>query len=161
MKHILISDPTLRDGNHAVAHQLSAKQIATYCQAADKALIPIVEVGHGNGLGASSLQVGESLETDEVLLKTARENLSKSKLGIHVIPGFATIHRDLRMAIEWGVDVIRVASHCTEADITQRHLGYAREKGKEAFGVLMMSHMASPELLVEEAQKMELYGAEG
>jgi 4-hydroxy 2-oxovalerate aldolase len=65
------------------------------------------------------------------------------------------------MAIEWGVDVIRVASHCTEADITQSHIGYSREKGKETYGVLMMTHMASPELLVEEAQKMELYGAEG
>ncbi|MFA6086650.1 4-hydroxy-2-oxovalerate aldolase [Mucilaginibacter sp.] len=161
MKHILISDPTLRDGNHAVSHQLSAKQIAVYCEAANKAGVPIVEVGHGNGLGASSLQVGESLETDEVLLTTARKYLTESKLGIHVIPGFATIQRDLKKAIEWGVDVIRVASHCTEADITQRHIGYSREKGKETYGVLMMTHMASPELLVEEAHKMELYGAEG
>ncbi|WP_183579126.1 4-hydroxy-2-oxovalerate aldolase [Mucilaginibacter sp. X5P1] len=161
MKSILISDPTLRDGNHAVAHQLSAKQIATYCEAADKAAVPIVEVGHGNGLGASSLQVGESKETDVVLLETAKAHLHTSKLGIHVIPGFATINRDLKRAIEIGVDVIRVASHCTEADITQRHLGYSREKGKETYGVLMMSHMASADLLVEEAQKMELYGAEG
>jgi 4-hydroxy 2-oxovalerate aldolase len=160
MKHILITDPTLRDGNHAVSHQLSVKQIAIYCEAADRASVPIVEVGHGNGLGASSLQVGESLETDVVLLETARKHLAKSKLSIHVIPGFATIKRDLKVAIEIGVDVIRVASHCTEADITQRHIGYAREKGKEAYGVLMMSHMASSELLVEEAQKMELYGAE-
>lgn len=161
MRKILISDPTLRDGNHAVAHQLSAKQVAVYAQAADKAGVPIVEVGHGNGLGASSLQVGESLEDDFTLLSVARENLDNSKLGIHVIPGFATINRDLKKAIEIGVDVIRVASHCTEADITQRHIGFAREKGKEAYGVLMMSHMASPALLVEEAQKMELYGAEG
>jgi 4-hydroxy 2-oxovalerate aldolase len=161
MKQILISDPTLRDGNHAVSHQLSAKQIAIYCEAADKAGVPIVEVGHGNGLGASSLQVGESLETDKVLLETARKHLTKSKLGIHVIPGFATIQRDLKSAIEWGVDVIRVASHCTEADVTQRHIGYSREKGKETYGVLMMTHMAHTELLVEEAQKMELYGAEG
>jgi 4-hydroxy 2-oxovalerate aldolase len=161
MKSILISDPTLRDGNHAVAHQLSAKQVAIYAEAANKAEVPIVEVGHGNGLGASSLQVGESLESDIVLLETARKHLTKSKLGIHVIPGFATIKRDLKTAIEIGVDVIRIASHCTEADITQRHLGYSRERGKETYGVLMMTHMASPELLVEEAQKMELYGAEG
>ena len=159
-KQILITDPTLRDGNHAVAHQLSAKQVAIYCSAADKAGIPIVEVGHGNGLGASSLQVGEALESDETLLKTAREHLINSKLSIHVIPGFATIERDLKKAIEFGVDIVRVASHCTEADITQRHIGFSREKGKEAYGVLMMSHMASPEMLVEEAKKMELYGAE-
>ncbi len=161
MKSILISDPTLRDGNHAVSHQLSANQVAIYAKAANFAAVPIVEVGHGNGLGASSLQVGESLESDIVLLETARKHLTSSKLGIHVIPGFATIKRDLKMAIEIGVDVIRVAAHCTEADITQRHIGYSRERGKETYGVLMMSHMASPELLVEEAQKMELYGAEG
>jgi 4-hydroxy 2-oxovalerate aldolase len=161
MKHILISDPTLRDGNHAVFHQLNAEQIAVYCVAANAAGVPIVEVGHGNGLGASSLQVGESAVDDFTMLSIARKNLTKSKLGIHVIPGFATIQRDLKNAIDIGVDVIRVASHCTEADITQRHIRFAREKGKETFGVLMMSHMASPELLVEEAQKMELYGAEG
>jgi 4-hydroxy 2-oxovalerate aldolase len=160
-KQILISDPTLRDGNHACAHQLSVEQISLYCAVADKAGVPIVEVGHGNGLGASSLQVGLSREDDKIILETARKHLNKSKLGIHVIPGFATIKRDLVNAIDIGVDVIRVASHCTEADITQRHLGYVRERGKEAYGVLMMSHMASASVLVEEAQKMELYGAEG
>lgn len=161
VKQILISDSTLRDGNHACAHQLSIEQIAIYAAAADKAGVPIVEVGHGNGLGASSLQVGLCKETDKDMLETARKHLNKSKLGIHVIPGFATIKRDLIKAIDIGVDVIRVASHCTEADITQRHLGYVRERGKEAYGVLMMSHMASATVLVEEAQKMELYGAEG
>jgi len=161
IKHILISDPTLRDGSHAVAHQISAHQIAVYSAAADKAGVPIVEVGHGNGLGASSMQVGLSLEDDVTMLETARKHLSKSKLGIHVIPGFATIKRDLIPALDIGVDVVRVASHCTEADITQRHLGFVRERGKEAYGVLMMSHMASAQILVEEAQKMELYGAEG
>ncbi|MHA8083443.1 4-hydroxy-2-oxovalerate aldolase [Aquirufa sp. A-Brett2-15D] len=161
IKQILISDSTLRDGNHACAHQLSIEQIAIYAEAADKAGVPIVEVGHGNGLGASSLQVGLCKETDKAMIETARKFLSKSKLGIHVIPGFATIKRDLINAIDIGVDIIRVASHCTEADITQRHLGYVRERGKEAYGVLMMSHMASAEVLVEEAHKMELYGAEG
>jgi len=161
IKQILISDPTLRDGSHAVAHQISAAQIALYAEAADNAGVPIVEVGHGNGLGASSLQVGLSLEDDITMLETARKHLSKSKLGIHVIPGFATIKRDLSVALDIGVDVVRVASHCTEADITQRHLGFVRERGKEAYGVLMMSHMASASILLEEAQKMELYGAEG
>ena len=159
-KNILISDPTLRDGNHAVAHQLTAKQIALYAKAANAAKIPIVEVGHGNGLGASSLQVGLSAESDIVMLETARKELTSSKLGIHVIPGFATINKDLKTAIEIGVDIIRVASHCTEADLTQRHIAFGRSKGKEVFGVLMMSHMISSELLAEEAQKMESYGAE-
>jgi 4-hydroxy 2-oxovalerate aldolase len=160
MSTVLISDPTLRDGNHAVRHQLNARQVALYAAAADAAGVPIVEVGHGNGLGASSLQVGESLIGDREILEVARENLVNSKLSIHVIPGFATINKDLKTAIEIGVDLVRVASHCTEADITQRHIGYARDKGKEVYGVLMMSHMASKELLAEEALKMESYGAE-
>jgi 4-hydroxy 2-oxovalerate aldolase len=160
MKHILISDATLRDGNHAVQHQLSKNDVALYCRAANEANVPIVEVGHGNGLGASSLQVGLSLESDHDLLTFARENLNSSKLSIHVIPGFATIKRDLEGALALGVDLVRVAAHCTEADITQRHISFAREKGKEAYGVLMMSHMAEPNLLVEEALKMQNYGAE-
>lgn len=160
MKHILISDATLRDGNHAVQHKLSKDDIALYCRAADIAKVPIVEVGHGNGLGASSLQVGLSLESDHDLLTFARDNLTNSKLSIHVIPGFATIKRDLEKALAIGVDLVRVASHCTEADITQRHISFAREKGKEAYGVLMMSHMAEPNVLVEEALKMQYYGAE-
>jgi len=81
-------------------------------------------------------------------------------LGIHVIPGFATINNDLRFAFDYGVDVVRVASHCTEADITERHISFTREQGKEAYGVLMMSHMANKEVLLDEALKMQAYGAE-
>jgi len=160
-KTVLISDPSLRDGNHAVKHSLTAEQIAEYCRASDAAGVPIIEVGHGNGIGASSLQLGLSACPDEVALRVARENLKRSRLGIHIIPGFATIERDLSRAIDLGVDVVRVASHCTEADLTERHIGYARQKGRSVFGVLMMSHMASVEVLVEEARKMESYGAEG
>ena len=154
MKHITICDPTLRDGNHAIKHQLTKEQIALYCKAADKARIPVIEVGHGNGLGASSIQVGICRETDKTLLETARENLNHSKLSIHVIPGFATIKKDINLALDIGVDVFRIASHCTEADVTRNHISYVREKGKEVFGVLMMSHMASVETLVEEAKKI-------
>ena len=158
---ITISDPTLRDGNHAVGHQLSAEQIAAYCRAADIAGVSIVEVGHGNGLGASSLQLGESKTPDHIALETARENLTTSKLGIHVIPGFATIERDLKPALELGVDVVRVAAHCSEADICERHISFSRSQGVEVWGCLMMSHMISPALLLEQARKMESYGAEG
>ena len=160
-RKIVISDPTLRDGNHAVRHELSADQIAAYCKAADAAGVSIVEVGHGNGLGASSLQLGESATSDHIALATARANLITSKLGIHVIPGFATIERDLKPALELGVDVVRVASHCTEADICERHISYSRSMGVEVWGCLMMSHMISPALLLEQARKMESYGAEG
>ena len=161
MKSILISDPTLRDGNHAIGHQLSSGQIAAYCASADEAGIPIVEVGHGNGIGASSLQLGISKTCDEETLRVARDNLKKSMLGVHVIPGFATIEKDLKLAIEAGVDVVRVASHCSEADITERHIKYARNAGKIVYGVLMMSHMVTKEILAEEAIKMQSYGAEG
>jgi 4-hydroxy 2-oxovalerate aldolase len=161
MPKILISDPTLRDGSHAIGHQLNSHQIAAYAAAAEAAGVPIVEVGHGNGLGASSLQLGESLISDMEMLKAAREKLVNSKLGIFVIPGFATINKDLSKAIELGVDVVRVVAHCTEADITERHISYARQRGKEVYGVLMMSHMVPKEILIEECLKMELYGAEG
>jgi len=160
MKNILISDPTLRDGSHAVQHQITLEQISAYTAAAENAGVPIVEVGHGNGLGASSLQVGESLCSDIEMLQTARKNLKKSKLGIHVIPGFATIKKDLEKVIDI-VDVVRVASHCTEADITARHIDYSKKMGKDTFGVLMMSHMAPIDVLVEECVKMESYGADG
>lgn len=158
--NILVSDVTLRDGNHAISHQMTTEQIISYCDAADSAGISIVEVGHGNGLGASSLQVGESALDDKIMLSIARAHLKKSKLGIHVIPGFATIERDLKPAIDYGVDVFRIASHCTEADITERHIRYCKAEGKTVFGVLMMSHMADKEKLASEAKKMQDYGAE-
>ncbi len=161
MPKLLIHDVTLRDGNHAVRHQLTREQIGVYASAADKAGIPIIEVGHGNGLGASSLQVGEACITDYDMLKTARESILNSKLGVHCMPGFATINKDLKVAIEIGVDVIRIGAHCTEADITQNHIRYVREQGKEVYGSLMMTHMVSKEVLVEECLKMESYGAQG
>lgn len=160
-KSILLSDPTLRDGNHAVNHQLTEEQIAGYCIAADAAGVPIVEVGHGNGMGASSLQLGFAKTSDADALTIARKNLKKSLLGIHVIPGFATIEKDLAPAIDLGVDVVRVAAHCSEADITERHIKYARNAGRTVYGVLMMSHMVTKEVLTEEAAKMQSYGAEG
>ncbi|HYK00415.1 MAG TPA: 4-hydroxy-2-oxovalerate aldolase [Thermoanaerobaculia bacterium] len=161
MREVIISDPTLRDGNHAVGHKLTAAQIAAYARAADDARIPIVEVGHGNGLGASSLQVGLAAIGDHEMLATAREQLRHSKLGVHVIPGFGTIRKDIAAAIDHGVDVFRVASHCTEANTTRQHIEYLRGREKEVFGVLMMSHMATRETLRDECLKMESYGAQG
>lgn len=158
---ILISDATLRDGNHAISHQITEQQIAVYCEAADSAGVPIIEVGHGNGLGGSSLQVGEAALSDEVMLTTARKHLNKAKLSVHAIPGFSTIERDLKPAIDCGVDIFRIATHCTEADITERHIRFCQMEGKTVFGVLMMTHMAEKEVLSDEARKMQDYGAEG
>lgn len=160
-KKVYIHDVSLRDGSHAISHKLGKTQIKAYCMAAEAAGIPSVEVGHGNGLGASSIQVGLSMLEDSEMLTVARENLNKTKLAIHVMPGTATINKDLQRAFDIGVDLVREAVHCTEADITERHIAFARERGKEVIGALMMSHMASKEILLEEALKMQSYGAEG
>ena len=159
-KRILITDPTLRDGNHAVGHKLGPESYAAYCKSAEAAHVPIVEVGHGNGLGGSSLLVGESKVSDDEILTIARQNLTTTRLAIHVIPGFCTIKNDLSKAVDLGVDVFRIAAHCTEADVTERHINYIRQTGKEAWGILMMTHMATPAKLLEEAKKMESYGAQ-
>jgi 4-hydroxy 2-oxovalerate aldolase len=161
MRELLVTDITLRDGSHAVGHRLTVAQLASYAAAADAAGLQIVEVGHGNGLGASSLQLGESAVSDTEMIETVRGAMKRARVSVHVIPGFATIDRDLRPAIAAGAQVIRVASHCTEADTTERHITFAREQGCEVYGVLMMSHMAPLATLIEEARKMELYGAEG
>lgn len=160
MRKLVVCDLTLRDGNHALNHKLSLQDIQCYAQHIDKVGIDVLEVGHGNGLGASSLQLGESSHTDEEIIKTARSVLKSTKLGIHIIPGFGLINRELKMAIEEGVDVFRVACHCTEANITKRHIEYVNNAGREAFGVLMMSHMANKEALLSEALKMRDYGAQ-
>jgi len=159
-KEIIISDPSLRDGNHCVKHQISLDAVRRYCKFADDAGIPIVEVGHGNGIGASSLLIGQMPHSDTKLLLTARESLKKAKLGVHVIPGMATIRKDISPAIDIGVDIFRVASHVTEANITKPHIEFIRNFGKTAYGVLMMSANADTNTLVAEAKKMEEYGAE-
>ncbi|MFA6129520.1 MAG: 4-hydroxy-2-oxovalerate aldolase [Candidatus Omnitrophota bacterium] len=161
MEKVVFFDSTLRDGSHAVRHQLSAENILNYCRGIDGAGLYVVIVGHGNGLGASSLQVGLSAISDKEMLLTARKGLKKTKLGAFLIPGFGTIKDDLEPAIDSGVELVCVASHCTEADITAQHIDYVRKRGKEAYGVLMMYHMASKERLLVEAKKMQNYGALG
>lgn len=161
MNKVVFFDSTLRDGSHAVKHQISRDSIEDYCQAMDGAGMHTIIVGHGNGLGASSLQVGLSLLSDHEMLKVARENLDNTKLGIYMIPGFGTIRDNLEPAIEEGVDVFNIGCHCTEADTTRQHMEFIKNKGREVYGVLMMYHMASTEKVLEEARKMQSYGAEG
>ncbi|CAN5520934.1 4-hydroxy-2-oxovalerate aldolase [soil metagenome] len=156
---IIIHDVTLRDGNHALRHQESRELVQEYCAIADGSSVDYVEVGHGNGIGASSALVGFSKETDEVLLTTARAALKNKKLAVHCIPGFATVDRDVKPAIDYGVDLFRIGTHVTEADTGANHLAYIREAGKEAVAVLMMSHMATVDRLVEECKLVEGYGA--
>lgn len=155
----MFHDLTLRDGSHAIAHKLTEKNIEEYCKFAESAGIEVVEVGHGNGLGASSILIGESLLSDYDMINIAKKYLKKTKLSVHIIPGLATINRDIDPAIELGVDIFRVASHCTEASLTKTHIEYLKKKGKIVYGVLMMSASCSAEKLFEEANKMKLYGA--
>ena len=158
--HVTIFDSSCRDGNHAVRHQITRNQIASYCKLAEQAKIPIVVAGHGNGLGASSIHLGLARESDRTILRTARKNLSETRLGTFVLPGFATL-KDIDMAISEGVDVFQIASHCTEATVTKQYIEYAEKKGKEVYGVLMMSHMADKMALRYQAEIMMDYGASG
>ena len=161
MSDVLIIDSTLRDGSHAIRHQFDAKTIRKYAKGAELARIPILIVGHGNGLGASSLQLGLSLLSDKKMLKIANSQLTKTKLGAFLIPGFGTIKNDLEPAIRYGIEVLMVAAHCTEANITRQHIEYAVEKGLQAYGVLMMSHMLQAKDLLNQAKLMQSYGASG
>ena len=161
MSRIKIFDATLRDGSHAVNHQITKEQIRDYCLAMDDVGMYTIVVGHGNGLGASSLQVGLSLLTDHEMLSTARKYLRHTKLGVYMIPGFGTIADQLIPAIEDGVDLFKIGCHCTEADTTKSHIEYLAKQDKEVYGVLMMYHMASPEKILEESFKMQSYGAKG
>ncbi len=159
MHEIRIHDPTIRDGQHAVRHQLTCEQMRAYAEAADSAGVPVIEVGHGNGLGASSLQVGEAAVSDLDMLRTVRRALRRSRMGVFMLPGWATT-RDLDQAMDEGAQVFRVAAHCTESNVTERYLHHVRNKGHEAQGILLMSHMASADRLARECRQMCEYGAQ-
>lgn len=161
MSGLKFFDSTLRDGSHAVKHQFDDEQIVSYCKQADDVGFHTIIVGHGNGLGASSLQVGLSKLSDKKMLSLARENLRKTKLGVFCMPGWATIRDDLQPALDVGVDVVCVATHCTEANVTKQHIEYLAEKEVEVYGILIMHHMTTTQRLVEEAAKMQNYGAGG
>lgn len=156
---VLIHDPTLRDGHHAVRHQLDRDQLRDYAAAADAARVPVVEIGHGNGLGASSLQIGRAKLSDDAMLAAVREALTRSRMCVFMAPGWGT-SADLRNAVSHGADVVRIAAHCTEADVTERHLGVVGELGAEPHGVLLMSHMASPDQLAEQCALLAKFGAQ-
>jgi 4-hydroxy 2-oxovalerate aldolase len=158
-RQLKICDTTLRDGNHAVAHQLGHTDIVAYAKAAELAGADLLEVGHGNGLGASSIQVGRAALTDTEMLTAARAQLRQTRLGVLSIPGFATVERDLKPALECGVDEVRVGAHCTEADVTRQQITMLRAMGVTVKGMLLMSHMAETKKLIEQARLMQEYGA--
>ncbi len=159
--NVLIHDSTLRDGNHAAKHKLSIGVIETHCNLANRAGINSVEVGHGNGLGASSFQVGISPYSDKEMIMVAKKFLTKTKLAVHVMPGFATFERDIKPAIDLGVDIFRVGTHCTESNLATSFIEKLASLNIEVLSCLMMSHMAEPEKLLAEAKYLENLGANG
>jgi len=137
---LIISDVTLRDGNHAVGHKINKEIIKNYCLEAEKSNLEIIEVGHGNGLGASSLSIGRSSISDEKALETARKNLKRTKLSIHSIPGFSRID-DLKMAIDCGVDIFRIGTNATEINTLNSQIEFCHKNNLETWGVMMMAHL--------------------
>ena len=157
---INILDTTLRDGSHTVAHKFTVDQVMDIAVAAENAGVDIIEISHGDGLGGSSLQYGLELVSDEEKIKAARQVLRRSKLGVLLLPGIGTC-QDLEMAVRCGVDVARIATHVTEADIGEQHVRMAKGLGLYTLGALMMVHMVPVETLVEQARLFENYGADG
>ena len=121
-KELLLFDASLRDGSHAIKHQLELSTVRNYCSSISDSGLYTVVVGHGNGLGASSLQVGLSKYKDNELLRAARENLKGPKLGAYMIPGFGTIEDNIMPALDIGVELFKIGCHCTEADVTKQHI---------------------------------------
>ena len=154
-----IVDTTLRDGSHAVRHSFTVAQTSEVAARLERCGLPIIEVSHGDGLGGSSYTYGFSKEDPFALIEAAAQSVKDAKIAVLLLPGIGTI-ADLEHAKSCGASVVRVATHCTEADISAQHIGAAKQMGLMAVGFLMMVHMLNPEGLAEQAKKMESYGAD-
>ncbi|MFC8718586.1 4-hydroxy-2-oxovalerate aldolase [Kitasatospora sp. NPDC057198] len=155
---IFVQDVTLRDGMHAVRHRITPADVKRIVAALDEAGVDAVEVAHGDGLAGGSLTYGPGSHSDWEWIEAAASVLKRARLTTLLLPGVGTIH-ELKRAHELGVRSVRVATHCTEADISAQHIAAAREIGMDVSGFLMLSHLAPPEELARQAKLMEGYGA--
>ncbi|MGG2199949.1 4-hydroxy-2-oxovalerate aldolase [Paenibacillus validus] len=156
---IRIMDTTLRDGSHAVRHQFTKENVRQIVQALDEAGVPVIEVTHGDGLGGSTIQYGVSLVDEMELIEEAVKTSKRAKIAALLLPGVGT-KKELMQAKDIGIEMVRIATQCSEADVSQQHFGLAKELGLETVGFLMMAHMLPPEELAEQARLMESYGAD-
>ena len=157
-KNVTLHDMSLRDGMHAKRHQISLDEMVAIATGLDEAGMPLIEVTHGDGLGGTSLNYGFPAHSDEEYLSAVIPKMKNAKISALLLPGIGTVDH-LKMAKDLGVSTIRVATHCTEADVSEQHIGMAAKMNMDTVGFLMMAHMVSAEKILEQAKLMVSYGA--